>query len=499
MPVETMQFGAWTPDIPDRINPGLVTATNVRPHASGYRKVPALATQSDALSAYCRGFISVRADDATAYSFAGNASSLYKLSGLTWTDVSKTSDASYSLTGNNYWEFANFGNLVIACNLDTATQVYDDLASFPSPDRFADLGGSPPKARHIAVSKSFVMLGYLDESGTVNPKKVRWCAFEDPTDWTAAPDSTQSDSNELLDGKGDIYKIVGGEYFTIFQERAIWRATYVGVPGVFQFEKVEHNRGTKASNSVVNIGSLIFYLDEDGFYVFDGSRSSNIGHEMVDKFFLDDVDTSYLHRISAAVDPVNKLIMWAYVSRDASAGFPDKVICFNYRDNRWSLISYGEDIEFVSTGQTVQISLDQLDALFGSIDDVTPDLDDPIWSGGFWEVAVFNSDHKLVYQRGDALAATLETGEKQFAPDVRTYVRSVTPLVDGGSASVAVGGRSTQSGTAAFSSAVAQNTTGRCPQRSNSRYHRFRVTTSAATEFNDMIGLDVEYEPGGRR
>jgi hypothetical protein len=71
------------------------------------------------------------------------------------------------------------------------------------------------------------------------------------------------------------------------------------------------------------------------------------------------------------------------------------------------------------------------------------------------------------------------------------------PIVDGGSASVAVASRFLLSDTPNFGSDVAADSDNRVGIRSVGRYHRFRVTPSGSWE--TAIGLDIDIQPAGMR
>jgi hypothetical protein len=99
----------------------------------------------------------------------------------------------------------------------------------------------PPKARHIAVVRDFVVLGNVDD-GTARPNRVAWSAINNSADWAVSA-STQSDIQDLQGDGGWVQKVVGGEYGLVFQERAVWKMTYIGSPVIFQFDLIERSRG----------------------------------------------------------------------------------------------------------------------------------------------------------------------------------------------------------------------------------------------------------------
>src|SRR5262245_58435059 len=130
-------------------------------------------------SATCRGAFYARKADGTIVIFAATATRLWQLDNTTtnWTDVSKSGAAYSSVPSSDNWHLAQFGNFVVAVQANTAPQSFD----LSSSTAFADLAGSPPSARYIAVVGQFLVL-----SGLVNtPNRVHWCDLGVITTWTA--------------------------------------------------------------------------------------------------------------------------------------------------------------------------------------------------------------------------------------------------------------------------------------------------------------------------
>jgi len=69
--------------------------------------------------------------------------------------------------------------------------------------------------------------------------------------------------------------------------------------------------------------------------------------------------------------------------------------------------------------------------------------------------------------------------------------------VDGGTHSVQMGTRETQAGTISWGSDTPENSSGECPVRSNSRFHRVRVNITGG--FTDATGVAVIASPVGER
>ncbi len=482
-------FGEYLPDLPKLANPGATTAKNVLPHALGYKPFNSFTVYSGALSAYCRGAFSAMGADGNVESFAGDGTALYKLSGTTYSDVSL---AAYTTSADESWNFTKWKNKVLAVNFADNIQSW----TLGSSAAFANLT-TAVKSRHIGVVRDFVMVGNTYDSVDGNvPNRVRWCAFDDETDWTVSA-STQADYQDLNSNGGWVQAIIGGqEQGVIFQERAIWMAHYVGTPVVFQFNQVEDARGLFAPRAAVPVGNMIFYLADDGFYRFQGGMSAPIGNNKVDKTFFAELDTDFNYRINAAADPVNKIVAWAYPASGNVGGNPNKILFYDWGNDRWSFAEV--NTEFLFRSMSLGYTLEGLDAISSSIDALAFSLDSRVWTGGKLQLSAFNSDHKLGHFTGTAMDGVIETAEFQPADGQRTEITRVTPLVDGGTHTVQMGTRETQAGTISWGNAVSENDSGECPTRSNSRYHRVRVNTSG--DFTDAMGVKVnEFFPVGAR
>lgn len=468
-----------------------VTAQNVIPWPRAYKSFPQTVVQSNALNARCQGGYFARDTVGNLYNFAGTTSKLYVQSpgSSSYVDATRSSGGAYATAIQDWWEMTQWGSTVIAVNGVDATQVITLGGS-----NFAALAGSPPKARHITTIKDFVVLGNIDD-GTPYPNRVRWSAINNSTDWTVSA-STQADYQDLQGDGGWVQKVVGGEYGLVFQERAVWKMTYVGSPVIFQFDLIERNRGAFAPQGVIGWGNMVFFLAEDGFYeIIGGSPAMPIGAGKVDTTFLTDLRTAYAYRINAMIDPTNKTVMWAYPGQGSSDGTCNKIMVYNWAVKRWARVvdvTLEAFIRWAATGY----SLDTLDSVSSSLDALPDSLDSRAWVGGAQNLAAFQTDHKAYTFTGTAMDATVDTGEAQLSSG-RSETSWARPLVDGNAASVALRTRNRLADSGSYGLAVAQNSDGYCHIRSNARYHAGRITTTGA--FNFIQGIELAFSPGGER
>jgi len=484
-------FAEWLPDLPDHMNPGATEAKNVFPAANSYRPFKNIAvTSSNALTARCQGGKTFKSDSGVVSIFMGDATKLYKLTSNAFVDES--GGTTFSFPGDSYWDFIRFGEVVIAFNGDDAAQAW----TLDGSSDFAALGGSPPVFRHAAVVGNFIVTGYQPTL----QNKVQWSAFNSATSWTAG--TNQSDSETLPEG-GVITGITGGQYGLIFQEDRITRMDYRGGNVVFSFRRIEDNRGAVQGKNIIQVGNLVYYLSEDGFYVTDGSASKSIGANKVDRFFYNDLKSSLRERVRASYDHENKLIMWSYPSATGtnSTTQNDKILIFHIASNRWSLVEVDHEIimGYLSPGYTLEELDDYPTSSTDDIDAITVSLDSTIFMGGLRSIGVFDTDHKLGSFGGDNLKAEIGTSEQELYPQKRSLVTHVRPIVDTASAIGTLSFRNRVADTVSTTGAASMHATGTLPFHKSARYFKFNLSIPAGTTWSDAQGVDIEAIKEGYR
>lgn len=487
-----LQFGSWTPDAPDHENPGCTKAQNVIPRGPyGYGPFPDFSAFSTTpLSARCQGAISVPDTSGFTYPYAGDATKLYRLADTVWTDMS---GATYNCPEDDSWEFVKYGSYVLACNIS------DDVQSLTigSGTNFANHFTSTltPKCRHMGIVKTFLVIGNVNEGGSLYPDRIRWSAEGDSQDMDQSA-TTLADFSDLPGDGGWVQKIIGGDYGVIFQERQISRMVFEGSPTVFRVDPLEQNRGALTPGGVIALGRSIFYLAPDGFFLFDGLQSQPIGDRKVNKYFFDNASENYNYRITSAIDYQNQVVLWSFCTTGNTT--PDKILVYHWPSGWWAFANVTLDLIFndLSKGTT----LDGLDSLFASIDDVTPSLDSRVWSGGTLQVGGFNTSFNSGAFTGSNLAAVIETSARQLFPGYQATITGVEPLVDGGTLTAAVAPQLRLNDTASFGSAGSQTTEGIIKvAKSKSRYHRYQVNVAAGGTWKHAQGVKVEAVREGSR
>lgn len=470
-------FGEWLPDLLDVVTPGVSEARNCIPRIDGYESIRSPMGLTNACADRIYNGTWYADKDVAAQTFVGTASKLYKRSAATTlTDVSKS--GGYTSTD---WQFARWGNWVVACNGYDATQ-YIDMSSGTN---FADLSNAPI-ANTVDVVGDFLVFGHTVET-TRQPTRVRWSGFNAATSY-GSDLATQADYQDLQGSGGKIQRVVGGPVGVIFQERAIWTMTYSGPPTIFAFSEVDRVRGAAAKNSVCVMGGQIYFYAHDGFHVFAvGQGSRPIGENRVDKWFLGVADTTRLDEMRGVVDRERQLIIWSFATMSSPSTCNNTLLFYSPTADRWSYAAMNAESIFEVYGPGY--NLDTLDLILTDIDSDSINTESRAFLEGALQVVIGTTNHKLGYLEGEPLTARIKTAELHFPK--KTRIRRVRPLIEGNdSATVKVASRDTMGENFTWTSKKTQNARGVVPLRVNGRHHVVEVEISRS--FGRAYGVEVD-------
>ena len=482
MATTKLTFGEWMPDQPG-ISGALTDAKNVVSQAIGYGPLPTAATFSAAASENLTTLVAGKTPASATKLFAAGSTKIYEVSGVgALTDVSKS--GGYTPNGNNdRFRFTQFGNSIIGTNYSDPMQVY----TLGTSTAFADLAASAPICKYLTVVRDFVVTAFTTESTVVYPARVRWSGINDETAWGSSQ-VTQADYQDIADG-GQIVGIRGGEFGLIFLEKGISRMSYAGTPFIFQFDNISRGKGCIAAGSIAQTQGVCFFLSDDGFYMCDGQQVQPIGAEKVDRWFFANADESAFDSMSAAVDPIRKLIIWNFKTAFAQR----QLLIYNFKTQKWTYGNAGAD--YISDASTSATTLEGLDAISSSIDALTVSLDSILYMGGKYFLGGTSGAYVVTYN-GQPATGQLITGDLNAGG--RSVVTLARPQVDNGSATVSVASRTLLSQEPAFGSQVAADSDNRVSLRSNGNYHRFKVVPTG-DNWSTAVALDIDLSGQGTR
>ena len=480
-------FGPWEPDAAGVDAGVMLVAKNVWPSKVGYIPIPSLDGISiDELPAKCIGLAFARTSAGGWVIFAGTTTNLYKFESNAWVEYTRVSGGDYAVPTDDYWSFTQFGSKLIAVNIADDPQVIDVDTGATA---FSALGGSPPRARYVAVVGDFVVLASLSSSD----RKQRNSAINDSAGWTVG--TNLCDEQEFPDG-GRITGLAGGENGYTVQEKSIRRMIFQpGSDIAFRYERVEAEHGAAAGYSLASTANTIFFLANDGFYSFNQNGLVPIGAQRVNKWFRANCDASRYFAVIAFADPFAPRVGWAFYNAAGSTNF-DRVIWYDWQLDRWS---YAEmEAQFWSSLVTAGVTLEDLD-VYGDIDGggIPYPFDSRVWEGGAPVIGAVSSSGTMSFLEGGLpLAAVFASSPLRLNPGYRSKEFEIEPLgvLHDVAPTLRIGKRENTQVAQTYTSATAPSSvTGIWRMTASGRVHDFEVTLtqSSGTNWEHMQGLDI--------
>jgi hypothetical protein len=458
---------------------------NVKPVADGCAPIKDLVPYSNALGEPALSGVFVRTDTGNISIFVGTATKLWRFNAgtLNFDDVSRVSPAYDGPPAGDAWCFVLFGSTLIATNISDEPQAFN----VNSGTNFADLAGSPPKAKYCWLAGDFVTLGNLDGL----PSQIAWSGLNDAEWWTYGQRGSDfqqfPDGGEVMGGVSE----VGGA--VVFQRNAIRFQRFAGGQFIFSFETLNPSRGVVSPRSIVSAGPGQFaYLSDSGFYM---GASTPIGAQTIDEWFLggEELDLGLLSLVQGVADPFEKIIWWQYKNTRNE----NRVLGYNWQLGRWCQAT--SNANFLISILTPGVTIDGLDALYATIDDVNVPFDSRLFKGGLPNFAGFDNSNRMGYFTGLNLEATVQTALVQEVPGRRSFVNGFRVLTDAPTMTGKVAKTDFPGAAVTWGASAAMNATGLIPARSDGRLHRYSITIPAGTIWNILHGVEPQVQASGNR
>lgn len=218
----------------------------------------------------------------------------------------------------------------------------DDAAVALNSAEFAGSADPPSVVDSFLVSKrdgSCVAFGCNDiGQSSQNSLLVRWSDQNNPFDWRPTPTNT-SGGQVLRVGSRIIGGISTKDEVVVFTDSAVYSMRFVGPPNIFSFSLISQNVEILAGKCAADAASSVFFMGNDGFYVYTGGGIRNLDCP-VSKYVYDDINFAQASKSFSAVDSKFSEIMWFYPSNSGQpdGSFePNRFVCFNFENMTWAL------------------------------------------------------------------------------------------------------------------------------------------------------------------
>lgn len=498
-----LTFGWWLPDLMalnlSAFNQmtfsqvaGAVEALNVIPYNRGYVPFKTLNITNSGfkLPSPCCGAIMVDTPNDDIRLYAGCAQGIFAAQSVG--TVPQLYTPSYLLYNLYQWKFIPYGTNIVAIHPQVRPQISDMSGIEP----FRELGGNPPVASCGARVSDFLVLGNTQEDDGYHPNRIRWSGFDNiEQPWVTDP-GTQSDFQDMPTEGGTVMGIVGLTQGTVYQRKAISTMQYVGLPPVFDISTIETKRGALCMGGIVDLGTRHYFIAEDGFFMWNGTNSTPIGSDRVNRYFFKNLNYKYRSQICSNIDVATETIWWAFPT--GTTGALTEVMIYSYIEDRWSHAQFNLQflVQTMYAGQS-------LDDLTGNLDTGYPvSFDDPSYLHGGTISAGFDPQGNYGTFDGPTMAAVMITAESESPDGQRIFINRARPKIDAPRSmiTVQVAQRDQLIGEPLlFTQPVTQEITGEHSILADARYMCFKVNVPAGTPWSHAIGVDVWRQGRGMR
>jgi hypothetical protein len=231
---------------------------------------------------------------------------------------------SSSIIPASVWSLDNWGEYLVGTMGETIFewQLNTSIVAVPITNA--------PTAEAILVTAERIMLALSADS---DPRAVDWCDAEDNTDWT--PTATNLAGGTRLQTNGGLKcgrNIQGASL--LFTDTDVHKATYVGLPQVYAFERLETGCGVASKGSpVVAANGQVFWFGVNGFWRFNGYVDA-LPCDVFDYVF-SDLNRTQISKVSGWHNSLWGEVWWHYPS--AASEEVDRYVFFNYREGHWNI------------------------------------------------------------------------------------------------------------------------------------------------------------------
>jgi hypothetical protein len=195
---------------------------------------------------------------------------------------------------------------------------------------WADLGGTPNKAKIVKNFNHHLLLINCVVTGSAAPQRIDWADLGRPEVW-----SGEAAGSNSLAATSDF--IIGADFLSsqmaILKESSISLMTYVGGTDPFEFEENKiKSIGCSARGSVQSMGSTIIFLGWDDVYEFDGYTCKGIG-ENVRTRLIDSINPAKLAAIHSHI--VEELGIYILFTPVVGNDYCNTAWVYDYQNGVW--------------------------------------------------------------------------------------------------------------------------------------------------------------------
>lgn len=231
----------------------------------------------------------------------------------------------------------------------------------------------------------------------------------DYTQWDTTNLQTLCAYGRLIDTPGPITAGAAlGPNAIVFKENSMYLGTQTGYPVGWDFQAVSKFVGALNQECVVTVANTLYFIGSEDFYAYEGSGLPVPIGQNVRRWFFDTLNPSGKNNISSFYDKNQKVIYWAFPSKNSASNVIDTCICYNWTTGTWGVMD--TNMQCFVTILNGEITYNSLGTEWSTYNDL-PNIS---YNSSFWNnfrttPGYFDSTNTLQALAGTSSGATITT------------------------------------------------------------------------------------------
>lgn len=203
----------------------------------------------------------------------------------------------------------------------------------------------------LVTDRHIIAYGCNEEaSGDYNPRCIRWCDFENITDWSTG---TADNAGEfILDNTGKTVRALElGQVIYVWTNDGVYLQQFVGAPGqTYFFQRVASGCGLIGPNAITIIGQTAYWMAPDKkFWRMSYGMAPQRLVSGIEKDLADNLALSQEQKVYASTrSSFNEVRFYVPDGRDASEDECSRYYAYNIVDKKWHVGLHARTAELES-------------------------------------------------------------------------------------------------------------------------------------------------------
>lgn len=346
---------------------------------------------------------------------------VYATDGSTHANISSTS---YTLTATDDLAFnggAFHGQLIIN---EGSRDPQSWLPSLSNKMQPLNAWPSNVTAKVVRTFKDFIFALRITDTGTYNPRLLRWSDLAAPAALPSSWDFTdptnragRKEFGETPDNLVDCLPL--RDSLIVYKEQHTWIGQYIDLPDVFAFRQLFSESGLLAEDCARPIKSRHFAVTPDDIILHDGNAAESIISGRTRRWLFNRINTNLFRRCFVVADYREREMLFCFP--EAGNDWPNLALVWNWHENTFSPRELGVGMTFGMHGIVPGSAAETFDSSSGTFDSDPGVFDQETYSPFQLRAMFASSSSQEAYQYNE--------GELDHSSTMTAYaIRSYIPL-----------------------------------------------------------------------